>query len=148
MSRHAHCLFCDDIRFEMGNKTSLIGIYGGELTASECPAVLPKLCVSAFMRTTAEQPLKTLTIKVNYKGSVLQETIVPEDQLAAMQQDLVGRGSNSDPIKLFAIGCNLMFSPFIIDEESALEVSMVADGEEYPAGKLRIKCPPKPKLVM
>ena len=143
MSRHAHCLFCDDIRTEVGNKTSLIGIYGGELFVDECPAVLPKICISAFMSTDAEQPLRTLTVQVSHKGAVLQENIVPEDQLLAMQQALLERGSASDPIRVFSIGCNIMFAPFVIDEESVLEVAMVADGDSHLAGKLRIRCPSK-----
>ena len=40
-----YCLFCDDIRREVGGKTSLIGIYHGDIKFnSPKPVVYPKLC--------------------------------------------------------------------------------------------------------
>ena len=40
-----YCLFCDDIRREVGGKTSLIGIYHGDIIFnSPKPALYPKLC--------------------------------------------------------------------------------------------------------
>jgi hypothetical protein len=37
-------LFCDDVRNEVGNKLSLMGVYGQDLLLREFPATLPKLC--------------------------------------------------------------------------------------------------------
>jgi hypothetical protein len=40
-----HTLFCDDIRWEVGNKPSLMGIYAsGIVSAAPFPITLPKLC--------------------------------------------------------------------------------------------------------
>lgn len=37
-------LMCDDIRQEVGNKISLIGIYPGDIMSMPIPSVIPKLC--------------------------------------------------------------------------------------------------------
>ncbi len=37
-------LLCDDVRNEIGNKLSIMGIYGPELWIGKLPAVMPKLC--------------------------------------------------------------------------------------------------------
>lgn len=37
-------LLCDDVRNEVGNKLSVMGIYGPELWLGKVPAVMPKLC--------------------------------------------------------------------------------------------------------
>jgi len=37
-------LLCDDVRNEVGNKLSVMGIYGPELWLGKIPALMPKLC--------------------------------------------------------------------------------------------------------
>lgn len=37
-------IICDDIRQEIGNKHSFIGIYGSDIFVSKIPFVFPKLC--------------------------------------------------------------------------------------------------------
>lgn len=39
-----HHFICDDIRQEVGNKISLIGIYPGNVMFMSIPSVIPKLC--------------------------------------------------------------------------------------------------------
>lgn len=41
---HMVALFCDDVRNEVGNKLSLMGVYGQDLLLREFPTTLPKLC--------------------------------------------------------------------------------------------------------
>ena len=38
-------ILCDDVRHEVGNKTSLMGIYDKDIIFSNLPALLPKLCL-------------------------------------------------------------------------------------------------------
>lgn len=51
MKHVAYCHFCDDVRSEIGNKTSLMGIYGGELLVPVMPTMVPRLAVVIFVRT-------------------------------------------------------------------------------------------------
>lgn len=46
-----HVIYCDDIREEVGGKTTLVGTYGGEMTIFGSPPVkLAKFCVLIFIR--------------------------------------------------------------------------------------------------
>lgn len=49
--KHEFTLLCDDIRQEMGGKTSLMGLYDHHIVVPEIPFVLPKVCFfSKFSR--------------------------------------------------------------------------------------------------
>lgn len=54
-------ILCDDIRQEVGNKISLMGIYGKEVIIPEIPFVFPKLCL---LLTAREVRLEIHDIKV------------------------------------------------------------------------------------
>lgn len=139
--RYAHCHFCDDIRIEVGNKTSLMGIYGGELLLEQIPAVLPKLCASTFVHSLTADPLRALAVRVVHDGRTLQEVELPAADLESMQAELIGRDTD-DPVVEISIGVNLVFSPFVVDAEGSVVVTVIADGEEIPAGKLRLRKSP------
>ena len=42
--KHEFTILCDDIRQEMGGKTSLMGLYDHHIVVPEVPFVLPKVC--------------------------------------------------------------------------------------------------------
>ncbi len=42
--KHEFTLLCDDIRQEMGGKTSLMGLYDHHIVVPEVPFALPKVC--------------------------------------------------------------------------------------------------------
>ncbi|WP_041794005.1 hypothetical protein [Micavibrio aeruginosavorus] len=60
-------LFCDDVRFEVGNKVSLIGVYDERLLVPRGTPVLPQLTV--FMRLeTTEALSREMSIRATYMG--------------------------------------------------------------------------------
>jgi hypothetical protein len=61
-------LICDDFRKEVGNKSTIVGLYGKEMFFEDLPALLPKICFVVLgrgVKKTAEQ----ITIKVKLPGS-------------------------------------------------------------------------------
>ena len=42
-------LLCDDVRREVGNKYSFMGIYGKKIIFNRIPAVLPRLCLVVML---------------------------------------------------------------------------------------------------
>ena len=50
ITRHLEVIFCDDIREEVGNKISYMGVYSADLTVPVLPIVLNKLlyCCSRY----------------------------------------------------------------------------------------------------
>ena len=45
-----HAIICDDIRQEVGNKISFIGIYGNNISVTKFPYLFPKLCFVNFFK--------------------------------------------------------------------------------------------------
>lgn len=139
MTRHAYCHFCDDIRYEVGNKVSAIGIYSGLLYLSDIPTVLPKLCILAFCSTDIDKPFRKLSVKLSVGDIVIHDQEIPQDALAAIGEDMKRDLDERDPISVISLGTQIVLSPFNVPEEGTLVVTMIADGESMVAGKLRIR---------
>jgi hypothetical protein len=139
MSRYAYCHFCDDIRFEVGNKNSIIGIYGGDLIVEKLPTTILKLCIAGFFVTPASEPVKSISARVLLKDQILTEQAIPNEHLVAMQSALFKTDTLDEPLEKVSIGLNLTITPLIIEFQSIIKLVIVADEKEYVAGKLRLK---------
>lgn len=139
MNRYAYCHFCDDIRQEVGNKLTIVGLYNGEMLLPFVPILLPKLCIASYLTTSSDKPIKTLEMRVEHNGNVIGNVEVPEQDLRQLSEIALGRGTTDDPVKEFSIGVNSAYSPIAIEGPGIIRVVMVADGQEYLAGRLRIK---------
>lgn len=142
MNRYAYSIFCDDIRQEIGQKMSMMGIYNGELHVSALPTVMPKLCIAVFCVTPIEEPFKSLTIRANSDDIILNEISIPEADLSQMQFGISSKSTPEDPLKSMYLGVNINLMPFVIEKKQTITVSAIADGIELIAGKLRIKHSP------
>lgn len=139
MTRYAHSTFCDDVRQEIGNKTSLMGLYSGELFVQELPAALSKLCVVIVCRTSVEEPFTTLSVRLNVAGGdTVAEVALPPEALKQLMEHAKSHGSDDDPVRYMSVGTSIILSPYLIQEPHTLKAVAIADGEEYPAGRLRI----------
>lgn len=136
MSRLAYCHFCDDVRIEIGNKTSLMGIYGGELLVPAMPTMLPKLAVVTFVRTPIDQLLRTLAFEVREGSTVLARHEMSPSELEAGQKSMLDRNFNSVRPKSFSIGANAFLQPFVVEQPRVIDAVVICDGEELSAGKL------------
>jgi hypothetical protein len=81
-----YCTFCDDIRFEINNKISLIGIYGGELLPlGPFPLLLPKLCADINYYQSPEDAKTDIKIQVVFTSDgeerLLWEVSIPSQAL-------------------------------------------------------------------
>ncbi len=50
----AYTIFCDDLRQEVGNKVSYMGVYQGMMFVPAFPVALPKLCAAVTARFPRE----------------------------------------------------------------------------------------------
>lgn len=140
MSRHAYCIFCDDARLEVGNKTSLMGIYNGILKVPELPTILPKLCVSIFCSTPVERRFGSFQVRISIGNNILFDHLIPHEHFDLSHSEICNAESGSDePIETLLVGMNAIISPLVIERESIIKVVVIADGEEITAGKLRIR---------
>lgn len=121
MERLVETIFCDDIRHEVGNKRSLIGVYSGQLLVSTMPAILPKLCVSVTVTTPIEKPFRKLVIRLLIndteilRGDMGDNPVPPEDMqhTTALPDDVE---------HFYSLTADFVLSPFQINEPAALRV--------------------------
>jgi hypothetical protein len=69
-----YAIICDDIRHEMGDKFSLIGIYGSDVYVAQIPFLFPKLCAVIAYRNMQSGDRFSISLR-NPSDQVLGQTI-------------------------------------------------------------------------
>lgn len=139
-------IYCDDVRQELGNKQSFIGVYPGDLYVETMPALLPKLCMVATLSLSSENRLESLRVKVMQGQQCIFETgdFSPSPTPADIGGGLVGQDATADGVDNIRVSIVLVLSPFQIDEETSLRVIAEGDGMQLPGRRLRIRLASKP----
>lgn len=134
-------VYCDDIRQEVGNKLTLVGIYsGGELIFHiPFPAVIPKLCVSStFVYQTNERP-REVEFKVTLEGNEIARAVV---QPPAEQQRSIFEGVEDGFPSRALIQANFILSPLTLEKESILRLEANVDGTRFFGPRLLLRSQP------
>lgn len=139
--RHLEVIYCDDIREEVGNKFSYMGIYTGELTVPNAPVLLSKLCVVVKVITDIDDPFENLEVRiVAVKGDDETEILSTGPIPYPADRPQPDAGSTR-----FMAQMSFMMSPFQITEETILRVKAITDEREELRGtalRIRIVSPP------
>lgn len=130
-------IFCDDIRYERGNKHSLMGCYSGELLVEQIPAILSKLCVQIHVGTPFERPLTQLTLRACLDDEVIGETAVPEEQLSEGHQAVLARAHFDST--LMKVNSHMVFSPFVISQPCTLRIEVETEEGIINGSRLAIR---------
>ncbi|HSH72816.1 MAG TPA: hypothetical protein VK974_07140 [Methylophilaceae bacterium] len=141
MSRYAHAIFCDDIRYEIGNKHSLIGIYNGEMIAPEFPLLLPKLCVHTLIATPIDQRFSSLSVQLLQDDVIVRSNELSFEELDQMQTTMISLPDRLGPGRLMVMGSQFFLTPFHTEAPTLLTVKYIADEVEFIAGRLGINSP-------
>lgn len=112
--------FCDDVRYEVGNKFSLIGCYSDELIVDKLPVALPKLCVQIRSLTSIDKPFSKLVLR-----AMLGEDTIAEVDLKADEKTIQAAPPDARRVGLTAFMC---FAPLGVTEATVLRIE--ADTEE------------------
>ena len=133
-------MFCDDIRVEVGNKLSFMGVYRGTIDVPEFPYVAPKLCIATYCSSPIENTFKSLRMKISLGDTLLHDEAIPVEFINQSFNEVksIAAGS-SEPVERIIIGFNTMIAPLIIDRDSIIRVMVYSDEEEIVAGKIRIR---------
>ena len=137
--RYLEVIYCDDVRQEVGNKQSLIGVYPGDLYLEALPAVLPKLCMVATLVIPAAACFESLRIKAMQGEHCLYESgdiPPPGDEVSPGAQAADSRLDEDPMLRLSLV---LVLSPFQVDEETSLRVVAELDGVPVSSRSLRIR---------
>jgi hypothetical protein len=129
---YVHTLWCDDIRMEVGNKPSFMGVFTGDLLVPAIPTVLPRLGAYTWVVWPNDEPLQSLRLQVIRDDGLVLAEVRPEGQTpvlaagvdhAAHQERLIG--VNMGPVEI-PDGCRWFM------------VKVKTDGVELESAKLRV----------
>lgn len=139
MDRYLHAIYCDDIRYEMGNKQSLMGIYTSDLWIPEAPAILPKLCVIANIATPLDKPFTKLIIRIMRDDETIIEAPLIDDQLHQPQLKIIENEDKDNPHRSIGLVGIFVLSPFSIEKECTLRVRAETENGELIGNGIEIK---------
>lgn len=134
--RFAHATYCDDVRQEIGGKTTFVGIYNGVLGAVEFPCLLPKLCMIVQLTTPMEHEFQHVTITGKYAGEVIFSMDLPKEELEKVR---VAAAAINEESKFSSLQLMAIMSPFQIPAPGRLTLEVVADGEPIYCPGLRVE---------
>lgn len=120
--------FCDDIREEIGGKTSLMGCYGPELVVPDFPVTLSKLCAAVRIFSPADRPFKELRIVVLQDDEEVAAAEIPAASLKEGADKFADRPGRSADAR-HGVGVNFVLSPVKITGPCIFRVRATADGE-------------------
>lgn len=131
-------VFCDDIRHEIGNKASLIGIYNGDLLASELPIFMPRLGIMFQLRTPLDFELSNVTYRVSLGDEVIVQVDIKLETGLGQSRTADSRPNGQDQTSFRSVVSFLAIPPMTFTSPCTLRAIAVANEVEYMAGKLHV----------
>lgn len=131
ITRHLEVIFCDDIREEVGNKLSFMGVYSADLTVPMVPIVLNKLCIVVRAIADNSDPFQALKVSIFHDGEDTE--LITTGQIA-----LPGVNPDSMESPLQVVQLTFMLTPFQIDKETTIRVKATTEREELSSVGLRV----------
>lgn len=151
VDRNVEAIYCDDIRYEMGNKLSFIGVYSSQMYVQELPTTIPKLCVHVWASTPCDHPFEDLAFKLLLNDDLLAESYVPEEDLSIQmgikkEMEMENKKRGIDENNGFVqFQTSFVLAPFQIKEECRLRVRAYSNGEELKGQALYITSMTSPR---
>jgi hypothetical protein len=140
----AHCIFCDDIRYELQSKVSIIGCYGSQLIVPQpFPFVMPKFCIMVEIRFPVERlsaakllvfqpdnddPVYALDLPADPDGFD-PTSVFPDYNKLRSTQDI-------QPCRVAQVP--LTFAPFVFAKAGYLRVRLQYKEETFRVGAIEI----------
>ena len=136
-----HTLYCDDIRHEVGGKTTFVGSYKSRLLVENIPAVLPKFCIAVWIMIPAQHlPTKT-SCRI-----LLDDRVLAEADYGVVTTK--GNEDMSSSESLAALTPMFVLAPFKITAEGVIRVRVTLDEVEHKGPGLQIlRAKPGPSLT-
>jgi hypothetical protein len=128
--------FCDDVRQEVGNKLSFLGVYGPNLIVHSFPTTLVKLCCVMTVRTPANQRPRSVIFKLLRDEEVIfQADLSPAD----LTEDVaVFEEKDKGPV-VFTISTVAQVIGLPVTQHGFLRARALVDGKELRGGALELQ---------
>ncbi len=150
---YGYTTFCDDIRQEVGGKTSLIGCYAGTIWLhNPFPFTFPKFCFSIDLVQRREIFDPNIELKILLPGdaddapSFEGKWTEPSPGIIAEETAKAVEGLPLSDQRTIAMHAKLIASPLVIKEAGIISVRGVRQGELIRLGGIRIVQAPSQQL--
>jgi hypothetical protein len=127
--------FCDDVRQEVGNKLSYLGVYGPNLIVPEFPTTLLKLCCVFSVRVPMNASPKHVLFKLLRDEEVLFEADVSPSEIMAPPLSVT---ADETAGMALTIGSIAQLVGFPITQRCFLKARAIVDGRELRGGALEL----------
>ncbi len=141
--RYIQVTYCDDIRHELGNKRSLMGVYATELIVTTIPATLSRLGIAVSVVTPLAEPFKKLIVRIQSNKTQLAVT---EDLAAGFSDSKNFICDNFDPAmeekdypKLAICELEFLIDSYHIDGQQNIRVLAETENGEIASRALRVR---------
>ena len=123
------CLYAEDVRQEVTEQTSIIGVFQGGPRVAAVPTHVPKLAIVVYLRLPPQSAPKSIMLEVSRAGEVL-ETITPEAALlqSINRQQKVGRDKGKGKGEGFTMQFVIGMTGFAVPTQGKIEVQAIVDG--------------------
>jgi len=142
--RTAFVLFCDDVRQEVGNKTSYMGVYPANIAFPPNPPadaqfLLPRLCIAIWITMEISDNLERARIKIS---SPPGDTPLFNHEIPREQIDI--QFSTEGWMTRKILHTVLPFGKIIFPHSGFINVVVETEQGEIQAGRLRVIIPDRP----
>lgn len=124
--------FCDDIRYEIGNKVSYMGVYRSELFAENYPLLLPKFALAIHYTQGIDLPRPAVKIRVFYEPDAGEVVELATLEMPENAEPKAGEFSGD----LVAASFEVVFSPLNVPGPGLLRARAYREGAEIRLGSL------------
>lgn len=138
-----HTIFCDDIRNEQGNKTTLVGVYDAEMRVNgDFPFLVPKFGLAIrYLEMRGAYKDEPVTLRVYMPGD---EESVPSFEAQIPDVVEMRKSVKTHPItdqsapRYLQVTTNVVISPLILAKEGQIKVRAQCGSEIVRLGALWI----------
>lgn len=141
---NGHVIFCDDIRKEVGNKPSYIGIYTGAINfPSELPSQLPKFAFAIVYSERPGESTEPVTLSVFLPGDADDAPTINENiPVEQMRSQPPPPDIDFDDPVISAL-MHLVIAPFKVEKEGVIKVRAYRGDLEIKLGAIHVLSRPR-----
>lgn len=136
--RHVETIYCDDIREEVGEKLSYMGVYRATLIVDKLPVVLPKFCIVMSIKAPTTDPIRSMTVRVLRDKDPLQEISFDEDKIRRFIEASNTWTDDERETRIQSLSINTIFSPLRLESPCIIRIRAITEREELRGQSLRI----------
>ena len=143
---YGYTIFCDDIRFEVANKLTFVGVYTSQfvLYADTLPAAIPKLAMSVNYRQRYDKVVFPVQFRLFFPWQP-EAPIVLDPPEQFVQPSIEGARELSDrsgEVAYVTAAFHFAFSPFTIMSPGIIKIRAVRGDDLVRLGGLEIVVQP------